>query len=591
MTTRIKSLIVVLFAAFAVLVSAGAASAAPPPATPPPDSSAGDIVCATISASVPLPGFCNVTAPVIDAGIAAADFASDPLGWLASKMAAGATSMLAQVSTWANESTAPDLSVAWWISAYQKGFAIGTVLFGFVLLVQLVRTASGRQDGHVWLTSMGGWVVAYFAGVVFGPLVGQLMINGFGWLASGIIKQWGSTSTTEAFTQVNAAVEVTSTGKGVGEMIGALILLLGLIIACFFVFISLALQMTILYLSSALFAIAFVWVLSARHRPGAFKIPTLFLGLCAAKPLMFLLLGIGLDIVNASLFGPAEDSVGRTLAVMIMAVSVFMIAAFAPMMLLKFAPVMPSGTAAATGTGAPAAGTGQPSRGSGTGQGGSQTSALAGMRASRNAGAGGAAKAGAAKAGASGAAGTAAAPVAAVAAIGSAASKKAGAAASSAGQPGSPAPAAPAGPAGASPAVPDSQAGTAGAVGTAGAGTAGASGAGAAAGGAGPASAAASAPGAAASAQSAGPAPTTQQQPPSAPVPAGAVPAGAGAAAAPAVQEPQWGSKPSTAAAKLAGRVTPAVRAATAVGSSVAARARRSGHDVSNRVGGDQPWQ
>jgi len=49
------------------------------------------------------------------------------------------------------------------------------------------------------------------------------------------------------------------------------------------------------------------------------------------------------------------------------------------------------------------------------------------------------------------------------------------------------------------------------------------------------------------------------------------------------------GGTPSAAGARLAA-FNPALKAATAVGS-VAAKARRSGHEMANASGGDQPWQ
>jgi type IV secretion system protein TrbL len=349
----IKLLVAALFiaAAFAVGVVPSALAAEEPA---PPDSSASEL-CSAVAVG-PVRALCPVAGPVAETAVNVAEFATDPLGWLSAKIADSATDLLGWVSKWAITSTNPDLSVSWWTSAYAKGFAIGTVLFGFVLVVQLARSATGRIDGHEWLTSMGWWVVGYFGGVFLGPAIGQLLINGFGFLSAGIISRWSDTTISQSFDQVNLAVKAASGGDSAGKVIGALIVLIGVVIACFFLFISLSLQMVILYLSSALFAIAFVWVISAQHRKGAFKIPVLFIGLCASKPLLFLLLGVGMDIVKTSLFGDSGSS-GQNLAVMVMAISVFMLAAFAPMLLLKFASVMPHGTGAAAGT---AAGGGTP---------------------------------------------------------------------------------------------------------------------------------------------------------------------------------------------------------------------------------------
>jgi type IV secretion system protein TrbL len=365
----------ILAAAIAVGVTPAALADPTTPPAPPPNSS-GSELCSAVAVG-PIRALCPVAGPVAETAVAVAEFATDPLGWLAGKIADSATDLLGWVSKWAVTSTNPDLSVEWWTSAYAKGFAIGTVVFGFVLVVQLARSATGRIDGHEWLASMGWWVVGYFGGVFLGPLLGQMLINGFGYLSAGIISRWSDTSTTQSFDSVNEAVKAAAVGESSGKVIGALIVLIGVVISCFFLFISLSLQMVILYLSSALFAIAFVWVISAQHRKGAFKIPVLFIGLCASKPLLFLLLGVGMDIVKTSLFGDSGSS-GQNLAVMVMAISVFMLAAFAPMLLLKFASVLPHGTGAAAGTAA--AGGNQQQRSPAAAGKPSQTAALAGSR-------------------------------------------------------------------------------------------------------------------------------------------------------------------------------------------------------------------
>lgn len=327
-------------------------------------------------------------------GSAIVSFAIDPFQYISQMIAKGAVSLLGVISKWAVTSTNPDLTAEWWRVAYARGFAIGTVLFGFVLLIQLARSRKG--DGADFIGDTGQWVVGYFAGVFLGPVVGQMLINGFGFLTAGIISKWGGTTAEEGLKSISDALMHATSGGALGDMIGSILMGLGILLSSLALFVSLCLQAVILYLSSALFAIGFVWVLAKKYRHSAFKIPILFVGVCAAKPLLFFLLGIGMDIMKTALFGDIAGEPGKNLAMMIMAISIFLISAFCPMLLLKFAPVMPSGTSPTTST---AGGGGDVPRsgpavgaavgGRSAGGGGSQTAAASRGRGSGSAATGG----------------------------------------------------------------------------------------------------------------------------------------------------------------------------------------------------------
>jgi hypothetical protein len=245
-------------------------------------------------------------------------------------------------------STQPDLTVEWWRQAYGRSFAVGTVLFGFVLVYQMARANQGQ--GHDFMEDTAPWIVGYFFGVFVGPPLAQMMLNGFGALSAGIIDKWGGVTPESGFQGINDALVAIVTQRGSAQAVAAIILSLGMIAAAFAIFISLCLQAMIQYLASAVFAIGFVFVLSKRHRAGAFKIPALFIGICASQPLMFFMMGIGFSIIKTALFGDAGD-IGRFIATLVMAIMIFFICAFAPVVLLKFAPIVPTGTAESSNSG------------------------------------------------------------------------------------------------------------------------------------------------------------------------------------------------------------------------------------------------
>ena len=182
------------------------------------------------------------------------------------------------------------------------------------------------------------------------------------------------------------SVTAASTGQLTGGLFVALIFLVLIIICGLFVFIALAVQAVAVYLSSVVFGIAFAWFVSAHHNGTSMRIPFLFVGLVFSRPLLFLMLGAGLGLVNKSV--SMQDDLTRNLATLIMAVVVLAMAGFAPLLLLKFAPVSPHGMDASTGVGGGAlGGTGGAGRAAGTA--GSRLAQMASSPMSRMAAAGG----------------------------------------------------------------------------------------------------------------------------------------------------------------------------------------------------------
>lgn len=291
---------------------------------------------------------CEATQAVVGGVTAAVDFVKDPLGWLTQKAGDGATGVLSWISNTANASTQPDLSAAWWIDAYEKGMAVGIILFGLILLYQFYEKARGRIDAQEFLETFSIRVPGYFAGLVFGPPLAQFLLRGSSLLSGDIIKSWSGGSATDGINSIKTAVADAGQGKLLGGAFVALIFLIMVILCGLLVFISLAVQAVTIYLSSAVFGIAFAWFVSARHKGGSFKIPFLFLGICFARPLLFFMLGIGEALVKKSIT-MSGDTLTQNLATIVMAVVVLSIAGFAPLLLLKFAPVSPAGMEGATG--------------------------------------------------------------------------------------------------------------------------------------------------------------------------------------------------------------------------------------------------
>lgn len=305
---------------------------------------------------------CEGTRALAGAVTTIVKFTDDPIGFLAQKAAVGADGLLSWVAGQANTATQVDLSMSWWIDAYEKGLGVGILLMVLVLMWQFMQRSRGKLSGGDLVESLALWAPAYLAGGVFGPPLAQFMIRGSTLLTDDVIKSVFGTSAGSIADGLQKAAQNAGGGQVIGGQFIALILLVLVIIAGFFIFISLAAQAVTVYLASAVFGIAFAWVVSARHRGGSLRIPYLFLGIVFSRPLLFLLLGLGLGVVKFAVSEGSPDAT-RNLAMLIMAIVVFVVAAFSPLALLRFAPVAPMGMAAATGGATMAAGSAAGGRG------------------------------------------------------------------------------------------------------------------------------------------------------------------------------------------------------------------------------------
>ena len=328
---------------------------------------------------------CEAVNKVADTVGATVSFLSDPLGWLVQKTASAATSVITWMSSTANAATQPDLTADWWISAYEKGMAIGIILFGLVLLWQFILKARGKIDATQFFEIMMYRVPGFFAGLVFGPPLAQFLLAGSRFLSDDLINSWAP-GTDASFTAMQKSVTAASTGQLTGGLFVALIFLVLIIICGLFVFIALAVQAVAVYLSSVVFGIAFAWFVSAHHNGTSMRIPFLFVGLVFSRPLLFLMLGAGLGLVDKSI--SMQDDLTRNLATLIMAVVVLAMAGFAPLLLLKFAPVSPHGMDASTGVSGGALG-GTAGAGRAAGSAGSRLAQMASSPTARMAAAGG----------------------------------------------------------------------------------------------------------------------------------------------------------------------------------------------------------
>lgn len=338
----------------AVLLTPAAANVLP---TPAPTTAAESIPAAPAGGCLQLPSgplqvapSCDsVGAAIVNTVVAVVDFATDPLGWLTDKMAQGASGMMSWIADTANNSTSADLTSDWWLAAYRQAFAVGILLFGLLTMWNMYQLGRGKIGPDEFGETVTTRAYGYFGGVIFGPPLAKFMIDGAGILSRRIIETMpGFDSGKLDATTINQSIQGAGAGKVIGGSFIAFLMLLLVAISCVFLFLSLAVQTVAIYLSGAVFPIAFTWILNVKHRGGSMKIPYLVLGIIFARPLLFFLVGVGMAMARSAVVQGSDDG-ARNLANVVMAGVVLAIAAFAPLILLRFAPVIPTGHSGATG--------------------------------------------------------------------------------------------------------------------------------------------------------------------------------------------------------------------------------------------------
>jgi len=122
-----------------------------------------------------------------------------------------------------------------------------------------------------------------------------------------------------------------------------------MILALLLALLVLVVQLITLYFSGVLFPLGWVWIVDKKKRSFGSKIPMVWLGILAAHPLLFFLLGVTFSFVGANIdvFSGQAD-LQKTVSLVVSMLALF-IAGLSPLLLFKFAPILPMGGAAAAG--------------------------------------------------------------------------------------------------------------------------------------------------------------------------------------------------------------------------------------------------
>jgi hypothetical protein len=247
--------------------------------------------------------------------------------------------------------TLPDLTLDWFVNAYRVSFAAAILGAIFLLIPQLLRTARGAQSGRELMESLGLYFPVFLGGAMFGPLIGSLLVNFFHALSDSFAA-WGITSTVD---EVNKRfTQMLSDGDGTGIAGGipvAVLLMFLMLCGLFFVLLVLVVQLVTLYFTGVLIPLALVWIIDPTRRQFGMRLIGLWIGVLAAHPLLFFLLGFAFNMLGGSIDFLGNDASLQKLVQLLAAVIAMFIAAASPLLLMKFAPIIPTGSGGAQGPG------------------------------------------------------------------------------------------------------------------------------------------------------------------------------------------------------------------------------------------------
>ncbi|MES1169283.1 MAG: hypothetical protein ABUL47_01200, partial [Leifsonia sp.] len=195
----------------------------------------------------------------------------------------------------------------------------------------------------------GVYFPMFLIGAMFGPLFGIMLVNFFHALSNDVIA-WGVEGSTEELTsRFTAMIDTTDPAALTGGVVIACLLMLAMVLGLLLVLGMLIVQLVTLYFTGILVPLGLVWIVDRDRRQFGMKLLQLWVGILAAHPLLFFLLGVTFNLVAGSVTGFGEKPPLQALVTLCVAILSLFVAALSPMLLLRFAPVVPTGVGGSTG--------------------------------------------------------------------------------------------------------------------------------------------------------------------------------------------------------------------------------------------------
>ncbi|GAA4288919.1 hypothetical protein GCM10022262_32790 [Georgenia daeguensis] len=270
------------------------------------------------------------------------DFGSDPLGFLFDKTQEAAHGLSSSVLPTLFDATQPDLSAEWFLDAYRVSFALGVFLWAFLLLVTVVRSAQGVYSSNQVADVLTRGSVLFLGGAMFGPAAGWFVLEFVGSL-SDVIARWAIESSTDEVVSSISEMVADGDASGVtGGVLVALCLMVLMLVGLVLVIAMLIVTMVTIYIGGAVVPIALAWYASPEQRRIVTRLLMVLGGVIAAKPVLFLVLGLAYRLAASQARWLSDTPDVATLANHLAAACALCLAGLTPFLLFKFAPVLPT---------------------------------------------------------------------------------------------------------------------------------------------------------------------------------------------------------------------------------------------------------
>lgn len=279
----------------------------------------------------------------------AVNYWQDPFGNTFKALKDAAVGLAKDVLPALTEAALPDLTAEWFLSAYAIAFATAILAAIVLLIPQVLRTARGTMAGRDFLESIGIYFPLFLAGAMFGPMLGYLLVEFFHAL-SNVFIEWGvAGSYSQVIGQMVSLIDTTDPATLTGGVFIACVLMLLMVVGLFLVVLMLIVQLVTLYFTGVLIPLGIVWIIDPTKRSFGLRLVQVWLGILAAHPLLFFLLGFAFNMMAGSIVTLGENPLLQTLVTFLVAIIALFMAALSPLLLLKFAPVIPTGMGGTSG--------------------------------------------------------------------------------------------------------------------------------------------------------------------------------------------------------------------------------------------------
>jgi hypothetical protein len=280
-----------------------------------------------------------ITAPVVDAGTDAFDTAmTNAAAFLARSLSSLLNTTFAELSN----ISSPDIASRQFVSTYAAGSGIAMFVLVLMLARVFYRTASGEMSGQALAESLWRWAPGAMMLVLFAPGLGQLTVQLTDAATVSIIHYFDA-DVGSLPGRLASMVVIDDPSKLPGGPMVALLVMAVALVGVIGLVGGLVAQTLVLYLTGAIMAIAFVAMIDPVTRSRAMRLPSIWLALLLAKPLLFFLIGVLARIAGSAFTaGAGSDPGWKLLMPALMGALALLFVGLAPWSIVKITPRLPA---------------------------------------------------------------------------------------------------------------------------------------------------------------------------------------------------------------------------------------------------------